>query len=311
MDSTDWIDQHMARAHGLSHPDWNKIYEHADADIELQSVDKNELWNTTAYHWLSTLSSDLGKGYSISQTDSFMLVTNADDHYTRTLLSFLEACLKRILRFLKGIADDGGYGKYAVMVFDNSDTYYDYISFYGPQEGTYGLTSGMYLNYGYGHFVFPHQDIDNAEPIIAHEMTHALLAHLPIPTWLNEGLAVNMEAVVTGYSADRMSRETFAKHQAFWGPKEIQEFWMGSSFSRPDEGQRLSYQLAEILVKNLAEQYGPFVEYCNQASWEDAGESALESVFDLSLGDMISNFLGDGEWQPKPSSWPQVTANPE
>jgi len=65
-----------------------------------------------------------------------------------------------------------------------------------PEEGEFDLSSGMYINEGYGHFVFPAQDINFAEPIAVHELTHVCVVHLPIPLWLNEGMAVLMEDVL-------------------------------------------------------------------------------------------------------------------
>jgi hypothetical protein len=44
-----------------------------------------------------------------------------------------------------------------------------------------------------------------------------------------------------------------ATHLQFWGESEIQQFWSGESFHRPDDGQMLSYDLARILVGNLAQ----------------------------------------------------------
>jgi hypothetical protein len=102
----------------------------------------------------------------------------------------------------------------------------------------------MHIDWGCGHYATVKDDLRAIEPTIVHEMTHGCLAHLPIPAWLNEGIAVNTErrfaAVQPGlYTPEQMH----AKHQAFWGDAEIQEFWSGKSFLRPDEGNMLSYDL--------------------------------------------------------------------
>ena len=301
----DWLEQHFTVENSLSRPNWEPIYRHAES--ELSNEDQDKLWTEIMRCWVNKLCQDLSDGYYVKETDNFALLTNANTRYADSLSGFLERCLKRLNHILKGIASDEGFGKYVVMVFDNNDRYYDYISYYGPQEGTYGLSSGMYLNYGYGHFVFPHQELDFSEPIVAHEMTHAVLSHLPIPLWLNEGMAVNMEAMITGFNPPHLDKEMFTKHQSFWSEKEIQEFWYGSSFGRPDEGQQLSYQLAQILVTNLSEQYEAFAKFSNLAHWQDGGEAAIRDIFSISLGDMIGNFLGPGNWAPDPESWEKET----
>jgi len=256
--------------------------------------------------WLSILSDALDKGYSTSESENFLILSNEDSVYLNTFSKFLERSRQQLLKVLPDIVNDEGHGKHVVIIFEDINSYYDYISFYGPKEGTFGLSSGMYLNYGYGHFVFPHQDIDYAREVAAHEMTHALLQSLPIPLWLDEGLAMNMERLICNIPAPRLNRTMYEKHLNFWDAKKIQEFWQGSSFSRADEGQGLSYDLAQILVNNLSDDYDAFVKFANQAHYEDGGEKAIENVFDLSLGDMIFNFLGEGDWWPEPETWENV-----
>ncbi|RBP51251.1 hypothetical protein [Arenicella xantha] len=300
----DWINSHFSLHEKLPRPDWDGIYRYVDSNVVSQ--DHNALWCDIARTWMRELIAHLPAGYAQTETDNFILVSNETIRYNNNFLGFLERCRKRLLSTLRGIASDAGYGKHVVVIFGEIDHYYDYVSFYGPQEGTYGLSSGMYLNYGYGHFVFQHDNLDNAELIAAHEMTHALVDHLPIPAWLNEGMAVNMEAAICGQMPVLLDREMFNKHQRFWGEAEMQEFWRGDSFFRPDEGQALSYQLAQILVTNLSENYSAFVEFANQANRDDGGEAAIDSVFDISLGDMVANFLGEGDWWPQPETWPAM-----
>ena len=297
----EWLNRYFTEQQNFPRPQWNEIYQRVDKDFA--DYDQDVLWQGVARTWVRKIIESLSDEYCITETDNFLLVSNEDKQYVNTMVQFLERCLKRLLKSLDGIASDDGHGKYVVMIFADIDTYYDYVSYYGPQEGTYGLSSGMYLNYGYGHFVFPHQEIDYAEMIVAHEMTHALLNHLPIPVWLNEGLAVSMERMISSFAPPRLTREKYQQHVNFWGKNEIQEFWQGASFGRPDEGQELSYDLAQVLVMNLSENYALFTEFVRLADWQDGGEHAAETVFDISLGDMIYNFLGEGEWWPDPQNW--------
>jgi hypothetical protein len=102
-----------------------------------------------------------------------------------------------------------------------------------------------------------------------------------------------MEAVLKGYNSSPISHEMFDQHQNFWNEETIKEFWSGESFSRPDEGQSLSYQLARILVFNLVQDFAAFVAFCNQADWKDAGDKAMLENYGLSLQDLLFNFLGE------------------
>ncbi len=252
---------------------------------------------------MSKLKEKLPEAYLIHESNNFILLTSEKNTYVSSFLKFLEKSLKEILNILPGIASDDGYGKYIVLIFDDIDEYYSYMSYYYPDEGEFGLSAGVYLNKGYGHFAFPHQDLMYAEPIAAHELTHALLANLPIPLWLNEGLAVNIEDHLTGFKPFRMDKEMATRHQAFWGKNEVQEFWSGDSFSRIDEGQELSYHLAQFAVQYLAQDYDVFAKFVNSAHHSDAGESAAKELYDGSLSSLLFNILGENDWSPKPESW--------
>lgn len=168
-----------------------------------------------------------------------------------------------------------------------------------PEDSKVGLSGGVYLNDGYGHFVFPAQDITFSESVAAHELTHACLFHLPIPLWLNEGLAMSMEDVVLNRNHFQMDRAIIAKHQTYWNEENIQTFWDGSSFANTDAGQALSYHLGQLLVRNISEDYAQFARFCKVAHVSDGGEKALLETFDISLGDLIEGLLGDGDWKPK------------
>ena len=134
-------------------------------------------------------------------------------------------------------------------------------------------------------------------------MTHALVSHLPIPAWLNEGIAVNIENLITGSAQLKMDNETYARHQAFWDKKEIQDFWSGESFHRADEAQELSYHLAQFAVNSLSQDYEAFVRFANTAHFSDGGKAAANEVYGGSLGSLIGQYFGDGEWTPQPDAW--------
>ena len=220
----------------------------------------------------------------------------------KNLLAFLERSLSRILKYLEGIASDEGYGKHIALVFDKHDDYYSYISYFHP-DGESILSSGVYLNRGYGHFALPYQDLNEAEPVVAHELTHACLSHLPIPLWLNEGLAVNLENDITGSWPLIMDREQFNKHKKFWGKEEIQQFWSGESFNRTDQGSSLSYELARFAIKALSHDYEDFQKFAVNADHKDGGEAAAHQSFGGSLGGLIEQFFGPGDWNPEPHNW--------
>jgi len=168
-------------------PDWNEIA--LGIGEGLSHDDLNSEWSKECNNWLEAVANEFGDDYSIGESPNFSIMSSESDRYVRVFSEFLERTLKRILNTLDGIASDEGFGKHVALIFQDIDQYYEYVCMFFPDEGKFGLSSGMYINEGYGHFVFPAQDIEYAEPIAVHELTHACLAHLPIPTWLNEGMA--------------------------------------------------------------------------------------------------------------------------
>ena len=109
--------------------------------------------------------------------------------------------LKRILLVMEELASVQPWGRDILVVLDDVDTYYKYVSCYGPESGEFSLSAGMFISRGCSHFVTRKSDLRAIEPTIVHEMTHGCMSHLPLPLWLDEGMAVNMERRLTGYSS--------------------------------------------------------------------------------------------------------------
>lgn len=292
-----WLQNHFTIIEGFPRPDWDTIDEIVTTNFS--DRDENDLWCEIACFWVEKIKSALSPDYSVYDSANFTVLTSENREYADTLLKFMEDILIRILKILPGIVSDNGYGKHVILIIDDLDHYYSYISYFYPDEGEFAFSGGAYLNKGYGHFVFPHQEIQSAERVAAHELCHALLDHLPIPLWLNEGITVNIENMIIGTRSRIMDHVMIKEHEEFWDKDKIQEFWSGDSFSRPDEGNHLSYHLSQFLVQSLSKDYKLFKEFANKADYADGGESAAHSVYNNSLGYLIEGLLGNGDWAPK------------
>lgn len=303
----DWIEDHFKIVEGFPRPNWETITEKiSNSNIHTGC---NDLWSEIASIWVNKTKTALSAGYAIYDSRNFLLLTAEPKDYAKSLLRFLEDALTRTLKSLNGIASDEGYGKHVVFIFNNLDQYYSYISYFYPEEGEFASSGGVYLNKGYGHFVFPHQEISCAESVASHELCHALLDHLQLPAWLDEGITVNIENMIMGTRAQVMDHVMINEHIDFWDKEKIQEFWSGESFSRPDEGQHLSYHLAQFLVQSLSKKYRSFKDFVLKAKYADGGESAANSVYDNSLGYLIEGLLGNGEWAPNQQLLAKIFSN--
>lgn len=287
----EWLDQHFREVDNFPRPNWEAIY--AEVEKNHKDTDQHNLWCAIARSWMNRITSGLPSDYAIHESDNFILVTSESEKYVSNFLEYLERTHKRILNTLHGIASGKSFGKHVVLIFDQIDLYYSYLSYFYEKDGEYGLSSGIYLNKGHGHFAFPHQEPSYAESIAAHELTHALLSHLSIPDWLNEGMAVGIEDLITDSAPQRMDSKIYARHQSFWGDKEIQEFCSGKSFERPDEGQELSCHLAQFIVDSLSQDYDKFIEFTNKANSSDGGEAAAKEVYGTSLKNIITQYFSE------------------
>jgi hypothetical protein len=295
------IAAHPSLHRGLPVIDWSAVRSWAD------SIASDELqvgaWTSAEHAWLLHFRDALGLQYRVRLSGTAALLSPLDKNVADATLEYMNRTLKRVVSVLNGVAEAAPWGLDLLIVFENEEQYYDYVSYYYPEDGEYAFSGGMYINDGCGHFVTVQADLRSIEPVIAHEMTHACLSHLPLPLWLDEGLAVNTEQRLAGRSAGNDTpQEMRHKHLSFWGEEEIQEFWSGKSFGRTDDGNRFSYDLARIIVAQFVRDWGQFRNFVLAADWRDAGAAAATEHLGISLGEIASRFLEQSDaavWEPR------------
>ena len=273
---------------------------------------KNEAWSLCERAWLEHLRPVLGPNYRVRSQGSALLLSTLPVNVADATLTFVNKTVQRIVRVLDGVAASPEWGHDILIVFDEEESYYRYVSHYYPEDGEFAASSGMYLNHGCGHFVTVKADLRAVEPIIAHELTHSCLSHLPIPAWLNEGLAVNTESRLCPPPQPPSNlRQQHSRHKKFWQSELIQEFWSGKSFLRSDEGNELSYDLARILVSQFATEWDRFRQFTVSADLADAASSSAREHLGIELGAAVCAVLErepDPAWEPRPELW---QGNPE
>ena len=300
------ITDNLLDANGLPVLDWHAAQQWVNGIVG--ETAQGQAWSECEHAWLTHLREALGSEYQLRERGAALLLSTLEDNVAEATLAFVNKTLQRVMRILDGVAHVPEWGHDILIVFDDEDTYYQYVAHYYQEAGEFAGSGGMYINAGCGHFVTVKADLRAIEPVIAHELTHACLSHLPIPTWLNEGIAVNTErrlCPMPGSSATT-PLQMHARHQKFWGPAEIQQFWSGESFLRADEGNELSYDLARIIVSQFGATWDHFRQFVLTASSEDGGASAAAEHLGVHLGDAISALLElelSAQWEPNPVKW--------
>lgn len=298
---------HTAVVNGFPLLDWEALRKWAEATGEKEEYRQIQIEAQRA--WLLHLRDAVGPGYLLLEGESTFILSPLLPRVTLATANFIAKARSRISKILDdGLAQFEGNEKSVLLVFDDEDTYYNYVACYYPDEGEFAFSGGMFIKAGIGHFVTKADHLTNMEPVIAHELTHSALSHLDLPIWLDEGLAVNTERLVIGGTQYMRytTQELQEMHSSFWGEDEIQEFWAGSSFSRPDRGNMLSYELARILVEQLNKDWAAFVRFLCHARRADAGATAARDYLGVDLGGYVCALLEKSSieaWAPNPGKW--------
>ena len=300
---------------GFSRPDWTRLTQEIERTVSPE--EQGDAWNEVVFQWVERLQGELGGDYRIRYSPDFILLSNLHRDEARGLLGFAEKAMIEIRSRLGGLAWADTPARHVVLLFQEEDDYYDYVG--GFEQGDVVPTSlGMHFGSGYPHVAIKHESDTQDAQTLVHELTHHCVTHLPIPVWLNEGVAQRLQRAIVGVYAPRahegasshywaaisnwvpplMWDELVEKHHAFWNEQNIQEFWAGTSFNQSGDARELSYSLAEVLVHLLGEDREGFLAFLSRAHYDDAGQTAALDCLGINLGDAAGTFLGEGNWRP-------------
>jgi hypothetical protein len=310
------LDATFSFENGFHRADWESI--RCWIDSQVQQVDIEKAWNEAALLWVKKIRDDLGGDYFILQSPQTVLLCDQPLASARWLLDYAGRAVIAVRDQLGHIAWHGASGKNVVFVFSDQDDYYQYLAYHLP-DGEQAASGGVCIHSGYTHIAVPWRDPLDAANAIIHELTHDCLSHLPLPVWLNEGIAVTLQKAIApprsaageselnalfasiNWNPPIMWDELADRHFAFWTQENIQAFWAGTSFSLPGDANELSYSLAEVFLKLIAEQTdrATFQAFVHSATQDDAGQTAAMEVLAIDLAQIASTFLGEGNWRPR------------
>lgn len=152
-----------------------------------------------------------------------------------------------------------------IQIFHDEQSYNAYIS--SRSKVKHGRTSGMYFKKDNAIAVFMKEDRELTFRTIKHETSHAIVDTLTpfVPTWLNEGLAENMETLIA--EGDNLFLEhhhnnfdavkALEKKRGLMGIREFFSLKSNDWFSKNrDGGYRLQVQTGEITRMLLSSRPG-------------------------------------------------------
>ncbi len=301
------IHNHFADSDRFCHPDWDAVASLIDDEIE--ACQREASWDEVCLMWLERLRTQATGDYRIHEMGRCLLLTDASDRIALRSLSVATATIQWLEQRFPGVFSGTGYGKHIILVFSEIDDYYRYIAHF-DSDGEHPMSQGTCVyGSGYVHIVLLATHFEYLSPVLVHELTHACLAHLPIPVWINEALAMRVEYEICRTGVPKLDREIYERHKRHWNPESIQDFWSGRSWRIPGDSFELAYGLAYVLwhkmevdVQTSSDQFAAFLL---GAHFHDGGQAAYKDVFDHSLFELATGFLGPGEWEPRPGTWSQ------
>lgn len=298
---------HLQNTQNLPQLDWPALDAWAHGAGNRAPAAVADALNQGRRAWLLHLRDALGTHMHLHEGADCFILSPLEPSVARATARYVTTTRQRIDRLLAGMAHFPVAEKSILLVLDDEDTYYHYVAQFYGSDGEFARSGGMFIHFGCPHFVVVAANLAAIEPVIAHEMTHSALAHLHLPTWLDEGLAVNTERRLKGAPpAQHTPAQLHHLHQRFWTPERMQEFWAGTSFQRTDDGNLLSYELARILVDHMARDWAAFTAFVTTAQRRDAGAQAAVEVLSVDLGSSVGALLDivDNEgWAPDPARW--------
>lgn len=279
-------------------------------------------WRAFYQSWFVALgaalqnSSEHGHDYTWAWHQDFLLLSPLGNRRTEVLARYCKQAAARIMRALPGLAQMNSDGALPIIVFPDADSYGAYTDHLYSEDEPGIASAGLFMKLvddapsdpdaaakhatsqnvaGFGHFILLADEIDEAEPTLVHEMTHALLSHLELPLWIEEGIATAMEHTVSQGSADpsyvlNHRSDLQRRHGRYWNAQTKKGFWDGSAFSNGTTTE-LAYDMAHLIVSELGRDFPRFAAFAKAASVHDGGAEAARSIYGLPLDAFVDSYL--------------------
>jgi len=296
------IEGACTEAFGLPRVHWDIVHK---AMAKAHAEASHEQWSHVQRQWLLQLAAALGQGFDVLESEQFLMLTRGNGDWIPELLDGIHS---QIVQLAGEPCCNASPARPVVVILAGDARYRQFTRFY-REDGLPDQSIGQCIRDRFPLVAVP--SLAGFKPVIAHELTHAYLAPLRLPRWLNEGAAQRIERLIA--IRQRMDRNSTVRqrHRAFWKRVGIQAFWSGEAFKRRRVNDQviLAYQLSELLTTDLIEENAvAFQSFIRAARREDAADAAAVQHYDCALGEIMRCAVGDGDWSPHPELWNEKDA---
>src|SRR5262245_37775954 len=165
----------------------------------------------------------------MEQRERLLLFAPKDYTSAEALLDSAESGLNSILDVLGDVAAAQWSGPLVMLLFADAEGYCRYVSPF-DQERAYFRSGAMCFTEGYLHIALRPYPLETLQSTMLHEMTHACLAHLTLPLWLEEGITQLVEEAGTGQSRFFIDGKIAVEMRRYWQEHGLGDFWWGGGF---------------------------------------------------------------------------------
>jgi len=250
--------------------------------------------------WLLHVRDALGPNYHLLAYDRVDVLSSLGE--ARAIGEFFARVTDRIGQALQPLAWHDAVASRSVMILpDCEPDWLSHVGSYDHECNDLPEHSGVFITSACPHFAARLPLAERMELFVAWELARQALVHLPMPIWLQYGIASNTAERVTGARLASLTPDQMHYlQQQFWTERGIHAFWSGSAF-HPDDEQlsTLAGDLARRLVESLGRDWEAFSRFAAQAMRPDAGAQSACDLLGVDLGEAVCAVLG----RPAASGW--------
>lgn len=272
-------------------PDWSWDDVNSKIDPSWSTQIQHAAWTDACKEWLRLLHSSLCDHYGTLEGQSFLLFARESFKESGGLIRFLDAISVDVSVLLKGVNFRSLPGKRLAMVFGSRDVFAAYLGNYFGTDTAIADIDCTYVGEGYEHIVSFEVDVEDLKGRFAYYFVMLAFDRMNLPIWVLEGVArclckrwVEVERQGPDYGM-------FERQASFWRQVAIDRYWSGQSFYSDPFEVSITAELSEYLTSVLWRDRDRFVSFLNCAEFNDGGESALRTIYQVSQRDLSAPLL--------------------
>jgi hypothetical protein len=247
----------------------------------------------TVEEFLADIAGALGAPYRVTRDATFAWVTPYTESEHARLATQAAYGLSRVGRTIPGLVITPPPSGWPAILFASTEAQLAYDGLFGG-EGARIVNGGMWRNWPVGHLAIPVSAWDALDAAFGHELVHAALSGTGVPTWLQEGLATELETGMGNRSAPLNDLFHWRKTLEWWRSHPADSFWSGKAFGDP-ESSRQAYDLAQVMALRLTAVPERLQRACTigPEAWRDQ-DAVLREIAGGDRAALFQAMIGEG-----------------